>query len=201
MQNREWMSPLHLFPLTGRLGRKLQLSLLNSGWFKLLSPEMIFFFFGLACSPAAKLQVFFSSLRVYLFHFFHSFFYNIQYCMLRCSQKCTRSFNTHKHIVFFSTSSWKGQRSLLWLVNCVEFASWWGDFFIRDHVWSCGVKSCGFLIDCKHLSGNCLFHKRLRALSLSRNHSLPRFQLESYLEVTQSTILMNLMLLAINRVR
>lgn len=33
------------------------------------------------------------------------------------------------------------------------------DFFICDHVWSCGVSNCGLLIDCKHLSGNCLFYK------------------------------------------
>lgn len=32
-------------------------------------------------------------------------------------------------------------------------------FFICDHVWSCGVSSCGFLIDCKHLTGNSLFYK------------------------------------------
>lgn len=30
------------------------------------------------------------------------------------------------------------------------------DFFLRDHVWLCGVSSWGFLIDCKRLSGNCL---------------------------------------------
>lgn len=36
------------------------------------------------------------------------------------------------------------------------------DFFIYDHVWSCGVSSCSFLIDCKHLSGNCLSISVLR---------------------------------------
>ena len=30
------------------------------------------------------------------------------------------------------------------------------DFFLCDHVWSCGVSSCGFLIHCKRLSGICL---------------------------------------------
>lgn len=44
------------------------------------------------------------------------------------------------------------------------------DFFICDHVWSCGVS--GFLIDCKHLSGNCLFYKHVEALSLSFNKNL-----------------------------
>lgn len=36
------------------------------------------------------------------------------------------------------------------------------DFFIRDHVWSCGVSSCGLLIDCKHLTGNSLFYKSVK---------------------------------------
>lgn len=45
MQNREWMSPLHLFPLTAVLRRKLQLPELNPGWFKLQFPEV----FSLAC--------------------------------------------------------------------------------------------------------------------------------------------------------
>lgn len=49
------------------------------------------------------------------------------------------------------------------------------DFFICDHVWSCGVSSWGFLIDCKHLSGNCLLYKRLKALSLSFNWNLVWF--------------------------
>lgn len=74
---------------------------------------------------------------------------------------------------------YKQQRrsSLQYVVAC----KLWGicvlvrDFFICDHVWSCGVSSWGFLIDCKHLSGNCLFYKRLKALSLSFNWNLVWF--------------------------
>lgn len=116
---------------------------------------------------------------------FLSFFFQLQ-AHFGCQHAYTNVhaliIHIHRHFIYFLfMSSWKGQRSLLWLVNCVEFVSWSGNFFICDHVWSCGVKSCCFLIDCKHLSGNCLFHKRLKVLSLSRSHNLPSFQLQSYL--------------------
>lgn len=66
-------------------------------------------------------------------------------------------FTTHNRFFFLFTGSQKGQRGLLWLVNCVEFVSWSGNIFLCDHVWSCRVTSSGFLIDCKHLPGHCLF--------------------------------------------
>lgn len=47
------------------------------------------------------------------------------------------------------------------------------DFFIRDHVWSCGVSSCGLLIDCKHLTGNSLFYKSVKRAVLIFSQELP----------------------------
>lgn len=49
----------------------------------------------------------------------------------------------------------KGQHySMLWLVKCLDFVFWSGTF---SHVTMFGhVAKCGFLIDCKRLTGNCL---------------------------------------------